>query len=54
MSSKAVTIEAGTGLLTELLERVERGEEFSITRDKQPVAKLALFSSAQQPRTFGY
>ena len=50
MSFKAVTIEADTGPLTEILER---GEEGITARNKQSVAKPVLFSPTQQPRTFG-
>ena len=53
MSSKAVTIEAESAQLNELLILVEKGQEIIIARDKKPVAKLVAVSHQPQLRTFG-
>ena len=53
MSSKAVTIEAESAQLNELLILVEKGQEIIIARGRKPVAKLVAISHQPQRRTFG-
>ena len=48
-----VTIQAAKTRLSELLARVEAGEEIILTRDNEPIAKLAPFGAAPTQRRFG-
>jgi antitoxin (DNA-binding transcriptional repressor) of toxin-antitoxin stability system len=48
-----VTIDIAETTLSELLERVEAGEEIALTRGKQPIAKLTPFRPSGAGRRFG-
>lgn len=48
-----VTIHAAKTTLSQLIARVEAGEEIIIARDKTPVAKLVPIRQAKPKRQFG-
>ena len=50
---ETVTIHAAKTNLSQLLLRVEAGEEIVLARGKQPVAKLVPFKSPEKKRRFG-
>ncbi len=49
----SVTIHAATTNLSQLLARVEGGEEIIIARGKEPIAKLVPFRPPAPKRQFG-
>ena len=50
---KTVTIHAAKTTLSQLLARVEAGEEIVLARGKHPIAKLVPFRSPRKGRRFG-
>jgi prevent-host-death family protein len=48
-----VTIHATKTKLSQLLKRVEAGEEIVLARGKEPIAKLVPFQSSATKRRFG-
>jgi len=48
-----VTIHAAKTTLSQLIARVEAGEEIVLARGKQPVAKLVPFQAPAAKRRFG-
>jgi len=48
-----VTIDVATTTLSQLIARVEVGEEIIITRGKTPVAKLVRIQPPKRKRQFG-
>jgi antitoxin (DNA-binding transcriptional repressor) of toxin-antitoxin stability system len=50
---EAVTIKVAKTTLSQLLARVEAGEEIVLARGKRPVAKLFPFQPAHAKRQFG-
>ena len=48
-----VTIHAAKTNLSQLLARVEAGEEIILARGKQPIAKLTPYFQARSKRQFG-
>lgn len=50
---ETVTIHAAKTTLSQLLVRVEAGEEIVLARGKEPVAKLVPFRPAGKKRRFG-
>lgn len=48
-----VTIHAAKTNLSQLLARVEAGEEIVLARGKDPIAKLVPFQASQGGRRFG-
>lgn len=50
---KTVTIHTAKTTLSQLLARVEAGEEIVLARGKQPIAKLVPFQPAPVKRKFG-
>jgi prevent-host-death family protein len=50
---KTVTVHAAKTTLSQLLARVEAGEEIILARGKQPVAKLVPFQTPARKRRFG-
>ncbi|MBV8568285.1 MAG: type II toxin-antitoxin system Phd/YefM family antitoxin [Methylobacteriaceae bacterium] len=50
---KVVTIHAAKTNLSQLLARVEAGEEIVLARGKHPIAKLVPFRAPQAGRRFG-
>lgn len=50
---KVVTIHIAKTKLSQLVARVEAGEEVILARGKQPVAKLVPFHSSAKRRQFG-
>jgi prevent-host-death family protein len=48
-----VTIHTAKTILSQLLKRVEAGEEIILARGKEPVAKLVPFQSPTTKRRFG-
>ena len=50
---KIITIHAAKTTLSQLLARVEAGEEIVLARGKNPIAKLVPFHSPQGGRRFG-
>jgi antitoxin (DNA-binding transcriptional repressor) of toxin-antitoxin stability system len=50
---KTVTIHAAKTSLSQLLARVEAGEEIVLARGKEPIAKLVRFRPARKGRRFG-
>jgi prevent-host-death family protein len=50
---KTVTIHAAKTNLSQLLARVEAGEEIILARGKVPIAKLVPFQSPPSKRRFG-
>ncbi len=46
---KAVSVAEAKARLSELLDRVERGEEIVISRRGHPVAKLSVLTTAKKP-----
>lgn len=48
-----VTIHTAKTTLSQLLLRVESGEEIVLARGKEPVAKLVPFKSTSKKRRFG-
>lgn len=50
---ETVTIHAAKTTLSQLLLRVEAGEEIVLARGKEPVAKLVPFKSIRKKRRFG-
>ena len=48
-----VTIHTAKTTLSQLLARVEAGEEIVLARGKQPIAKLVPYSPAGPKRQFG-
>jgi antitoxin (DNA-binding transcriptional repressor) of toxin-antitoxin stability system len=50
---KIVTIHAAKTMLSQLLVRVEAGEEIVLARGKIPIAKLVPFQARQKKRRFG-
>jgi PIN domain nuclease of toxin-antitoxin system/antitoxin (DNA-binding transcriptional repressor) of toxin-antitoxin stability system len=50
---KTVTIHAAKTTLSQLLARVEAGEEIILARGKEPIAKLVPFRPAPTKRRFG-
>jgi prevent-host-death family protein len=50
---KTVTIHTAKTTLSQLLARVEAGEEIVLARGKQPIAKLVPFHPAPIKRRFG-
>jgi len=48
-----VTIHAAKTTLSQLLARVEAGEEIVLARGKQPIAKLVPFQPRPSKRRFG-
>jgi prevent-host-death family protein len=48
-----VTIHTAKTTLSQLLQRVEAGEEIVLARGKEPVAKLVPFKAAGAKRRFG-
>ena len=51
--TRTVTIHVAKTTLSQLLVRVEAGEEIVIARDKTPVAKLVPITPARPQRRFG-
>src|SRR5260370_2783253 len=51
--AKIVTIHAAKTTLSQLIARVEAGEEIIIARDKSPVARLVPIGRAKAKRQFG-
>jgi prevent-host-death family protein len=50
---KTVTIHTAKTTLSQLLARVEAGEEIILARGKEPIAKLVPFQPAPTKRRFG-
>lgn len=50
---EVVMVQAAKSQLSQLLARVEAGEEIILARDKRPIAKLAPFAPAPVKRRFG-
>ena len=50
---KTVTIHAAKTNLSQLLARVEAGEEIVLARGKNPIAKLVPFQPSPSKRRFG-
>jgi prevent-host-death family protein len=50
---KTVTIHTAKTTLSQLLARVEAGEQIVLARGKQPIAKLAPFQPHATKRRFG-
>lgn len=50
---ETVTIHVAKTTLSQLLARVEAGEEIVLARGKQPIAKLVPFQSPSVKRKFG-
>jgi prevent-host-death family protein len=50
---KTVTIHTAKTTLSQLLARVEAGEEIVLARGKEPIAKLVPFRSTATKRRFG-
>jgi antitoxin (DNA-binding transcriptional repressor) of toxin-antitoxin stability system len=50
---KTVTVHVAKTTLSQLIARVEAGEEIVIARDKQPVAKLVPMRRTKPKRRFG-
>jgi antitoxin (DNA-binding transcriptional repressor) of toxin-antitoxin stability system len=50
---KIVTIHAAKTMLSQLLARVETGEEIVLARGKIPIAKLVPFRAQRKKRRFG-
>lgn len=50
---KTVTIHTAKTTLSQLLLRVEAGEEILLARGKQPIAKLVPYRAPRQGRRFG-
>jgi prevent-host-death family protein len=50
---RTVTIHVAKTTLSQLIARVEAGEEIIIARDKQPVAKLVPIRRSEPKRQFG-
>ena len=50
---KTVTIHTAKTTLSQLLARVEAGEEIVLARGKEPIAKLVPFQSPPKKRRFG-
>jgi len=50
---KTVTIHTAKTTLSQLLARVEAGEEIVLARGKQPIAKLVPFRPRETNRRFG-
>jgi prevent-host-death family protein len=50
---KIVTIHTAKTTLSQLLTRVEAGEEIVLARGKEPVAKLVPFHPLRKTRQFG-
>ena len=50
---ETVTIHAAKTHLSQLLARVERGEEIILARGKHPVARLVPYRPAEAKRQFG-
>jgi prevent-host-death family protein len=50
---RTVTIHVAKTTLSQLIARVEAGEEIIIARDKHPVAKLVPIQQAASKRRFG-
>jgi prevent-host-death family protein len=50
---ETVTIHAAKTRLSQLLARVEAGEEITLARGKQPIAKLVPFHPPAPRRQFG-
>ncbi len=50
---KTVTIHAAKTTLSQLLARVEAGEEIVLARGKEPIAKLVPFRAKPAKRRFG-
>jgi antitoxin (DNA-binding transcriptional repressor) of toxin-antitoxin stability system len=48
-----VTIQAAETMLSQLLARVEAGEEIVLARGKIPISKLVPFQAPQRKRRFG-
>lgn len=48
-----ITIEKAETDLTRLIDQARAGEEFVITRDDEPVAKLVAVAKPRKPRTPG-
>jgi antitoxin (DNA-binding transcriptional repressor) of toxin-antitoxin stability system len=48
-----VTIHTAKTILSQLLARVEAGEEIVLARGKEPIAKLVPFKSPATKRRFG-
>jgi prevent-host-death family protein len=48
-----VTIRAAKTHLTELIEKVEAGEEVVITRRREPVAKIVAIAKPSKKRVLG-
>jgi prevent-host-death family protein len=50
---ETVTVHAAKTRLSQLLARVEAGEEIIVARGKRPIAKLVPFGAAPAKRQFG-
>jgi prevent-host-death family protein len=50
---KTVTIHTAKTTLSQLLSRVEAGEEIVLARGKQPIAKLVPYRPPRKGRRFG-
>ena len=50
---ETVTIHAAKTRLSQLLARVEAGEEIILARGKQPIARLVPYDAPKPRRTFG-
>ena len=50
---KIVTIHAAKTELSQLLARVEAGEEIVLARGKKPIAKLSPYLAPSEARVFG-
>lgn len=50
---ETVTIHTAKTTLSQLLARVEAGEEIIVARGKEPIAKLVPFQSPSAKRQFG-
>jgi prevent-host-death family protein len=51
--NKVVTIHAAKTTLSQLLARVEAGEEIVLARGRKPVAKLVPYPAPRRGRRFG-
>lgn len=50
---RAVNVYTAKSTLSKLLDRAERGEEITITRNGRPVAKLVPATTRRTPRPLG-
>lgn len=53
MTTESVDVRLAGAQLSRLLQRVEAGEEFVISRSGKPVARLVPYIPPNRPRVFG-